>query len=61
MYSATGTLLTLLFGGSLESGTQVVLQVLSLSVIRIIMVGVLLSFYNIVRDGLKKKNEIKTK
>ncbi|KAF9423560.1 hypothetical protein HW555_001115 [Spodoptera exigua] len=61
VYSVSGTLLTLLFGGSIDSPMQVVLQVLSLSVVRIIMVGILLSFYNIVRDGLKKKNEVKTK
>lgn len=61
VYSVSGTLLTTLFGGSIENAFQVVLQVISMGFLRIIMVGILLSFNNIVRNGLKKKNEVKTK
>ena len=61
VYSLSGTLLSTLFGGSIESGLQVVLQVFSMGLLRIVMVGILLSFYNIVRDGLKKKGNVKNK
>ncbi|CAH0586956.1 unnamed protein product [Chrysodeixis includens] len=61
VYSVSGTLLTTLFGGSIENAFQVVLQVVSMGFLRIIMVGIILSFNNIVRNGLKKKNDVKTK
>ncbi|PZC70692.1 hypothetical protein B5X24_HaOG215073 [Helicoverpa armigera] len=61
VYSLSGTLLTTLFGGSIENGTQVALQVFSMGFLRIIMVGILLSFNKIVRDGLKKKADVKSK
>ncbi|XP_075975324.1 3-ketodihydrosphingosine reductase [Anticarsia gemmatalis] len=61
VYSISGTLLTTLFGGTIENAKQVVLQVVSMGFLRIVMVGILLSFHNIVRDGLKKKNSVKNK
>lgn len=61
VYSVSGTLLTTLFGGTIEDAKQVVLQVFSMGILRIVMVGILLSFHNIVRDGLKKKFSAKNK
>ncbi|KAJ8723316.1 hypothetical protein PYW08_003228 [Mythimna loreyi] len=61
VYSLSGSILSTLFGGSIESGWQVALQVFSMGLLRIVMVGILLSFHNIVRDGLKKKGNVKNK
>ncbi|CAB3226794.1 unnamed protein product [Arctia plantaginis] len=61
VYSVSGTLLSTLFGGTIEDAKQVVLQVFSMGILRIVMVGILLSFHNIVRDGLKKKFSTKNR
>lgn len=60
VYGFSGHLLSTLYCGTIDSATQVLLQVLSLGIIRAIMVGVQLSFHKIVRDGLKEKEEIET-
>ncbi|KAG6450814.1 hypothetical protein O3G_MSEX006795 [Manduca sexta] len=57
VYSLTGNLLTTLCSISIESAQQVIVQVMSMGILRILTVGILFSFHKIVRDGLKIKND----
>lgn len=59
VFGFSGHLLSTLYCGTIDNAVQVLLQILSLGVIRAIMVGVQLSFHKIVRDGLKEKEEMK--
>ncbi|XP_004932635.1 3-ketodihydrosphingosine reductase [Bombyx mori] len=61
VYTTSGSMLTTLFGGSIDSVRQILLQVFSMGVLRAVMVGVLLSFHKIVRDNLKLQNNSKNK
>lgn len=61
VYSLSGNLLITLFGGSIEGIKQIVIQVLSMGILRIVMVAILLNFYNIVRNGINKKSSAKNK
>ncbi|KAM3964899.1 LOW QUALITY PROTEIN: 3-ketodihydrosphingosine reductase [Aphomia sociella] len=54
VYSTSGKLLSLLFGGSVESTAQVLIQVLSMGFLRAIMVNIILYFNKIVKDELKE-------
>ncbi|XP_034829353.1 3-dehydrosphinganine reductase [Maniola hyperantus] len=58
VFGFSGHLLSILYCGTIESVTQVVLQILSLGLIRAIMVAVQLSFHKIVRDGLLEKQSV---
>lgn len=61
VYSLSGAVLITLFGGTIENAKQVVLQIFTMGILRTVMVGILISFHNIVRDGLKKTNSQKNK
>ncbi|XP_041980259.1 3-ketodihydrosphingosine reductase [Aricia agestis] len=57
VFGMSGKILSLLNCGSLESKTQVFLQIISMGFLRTIMVAILLSFHKIVRDNLKEKRK----
>ncbi|CAH2241778.1 jg16340 [Pararge aegeria aegeria] len=55
VFGFSGHLLSILYCGTIDSATQVLLQILSLGFIRAIMVAIQLSFHKIVREGLEEK------
>lgn len=55
VFGISGQLMSLLYCGSIDSVTQVLVQICSMGVLRAVMVGVLISFQKIVKDGIKKK------
>ncbi|XP_023937766.1 3-ketodihydrosphingosine reductase [Bicyclus anynana] len=61
VFGFSGHLLSILYCGTIDSATQVLLQILSLGVIRAIMVAIQLSFHKIVRKGLEEQHNEKEK
>lgn len=55
VFGASGTMLSTLFCGSIESFQQVIFQCFLMGLFRAISVGIILSFHKIVRDGLKER------
>ncbi|XP_050348450.1 3-ketodihydrosphingosine reductase isoform X3 [Nymphalis io] len=54
VFGFSGHLLSILYCGTIDNLTQVLLQIFSMGILKAIMVGVQLSFHKIVRDGLKE-------
>ncbi|XP_059057244.1 3-ketodihydrosphingosine reductase [Achroia grisella] len=57
VYGISGQLLSILFGASVESTTQVLIQVFSMGFLRAIMVNFIMTFNKIVKDGLTERNK----
>ncbi|CAH2084767.1 unnamed protein product [Euphydryas editha] len=55
VFGLSGHLLSIMYCGTIDSVTQVLLQIFSLGLLRAVMIGILLSFHKIVREGLKEK------
>nr|XP_026489804.1 3-ketodihydrosphingosine reductase [Vanessa tameamea] len=56
VFGFSGHLLSILYCGTIDNVTQVLLQIFSLGILKAVMIGVQLSFHKIVRDGLKDKD-----
>ncbi|XP_013191564.1 3-ketodihydrosphingosine reductase [Amyelois transitella] len=56
-YGISGKLLALLYGGSLESISQILIQIFSMGFLRAIMVSIVLSFHSIVKDVAKERKQ----
>ncbi|KAL4716090.1 hypothetical protein ACJJTC_013867 [Scirpophaga incertulas] len=63
VFGFSGQVLSLLNGLSIESTSQVLMQVFTMGILRAILVSIILSFHKIVKDGLlarrKEKNPVK--
>ncbi|CAF4799893.1 unnamed protein product [Pieris macdunnoughi] len=57
VFGFSGQLLSLLYCGSIDSVSQVLLQIVTMGFLRAIVVVIMLSFHKIVRDGLSKKKK----
>ncbi|XP_063535042.1 3-ketodihydrosphingosine reductase [Cydia strobilella] len=57
VFGFSGNLMSLLFCGSIDSLSQILVQISCMGILRTVMVGVLLYFHKIVWDGLKEKKE----
>lgn len=57
VYSMSGRLLSILFGASVESTTQVLIQVFSMGLLRAVMVNFIMTFNKIVKDGFTEKHK----
>ncbi|CAK1555294.1 unnamed protein product [Leptosia nina] len=55
VFGLTGHILSLMYCGTIDSISQVLLQIVTLGFIRAIIILIVLSFHKIVRDGLKEK------
>ncbi|XP_047522027.1 3-ketodihydrosphingosine reductase [Pieris napi] len=57
VFGFSGQILSLLYCGSIDSVSQVLLQIVTMGFLRAIVVVIMLSFHKIVRDGLSKKKK----
>ncbi|XP_049872562.1 3-ketodihydrosphingosine reductase [Pectinophora gossypiella] len=57
VFGLSGKMMSTLFCGSIDNVSQVLLQVFSMGILRVVIVGAILSFHKIVRDGLKERKQ----